>query len=137
MERSNDADTETRNAETDQDTNTDPSEQSSVSPLSLDLPEGSESVSEAIFSHRKMLTNPADHGLAVADEVVTLEARLEEMADVVEERTARHDTLESSLKSQERQITELKQAIDSLAEVLGTSVEWQALETESETRDES
>ena len=105
---------------------------STAEPLSIRLPDGSESVSEAIISHRQMLTNPGEYDLASADTVADMRetiARLTE--DVPPGLRSDLKTLESSvenvisqLEQQQQQIEELRQATTSLAEILGASVEF-------------
>ena len=105
---------------------------STAEPLSIRLPDGSESVSEAILSHRQMLTNPGEYDLASAETVADMRetiARLTE--DVPPGLRSDLQTLESSLEEvisqleqQQQQIDELRQATTSLAEILGASVEF-------------
>ncbi|ERG96498.1 hypothetical protein [Haloquadratum walsbyi] len=105
---------------------------STAEPLSIRLPDGSESVSEAILSHRQMLTNPGEYDLASAETVADMRetiARLTE--DVPPGLRSDLKTLESSveevisqLEQQQQQIEELRQATTSLAEILGASVEF-------------
>ncbi len=104
-----------------------------VEPLTITLPDGSESVSEAILSHRRMLTNPSEHGLVSAeeaDEVLdTIEALSEDVPEDLEGELAALETsvegMAERLDRQERQIAELQETVESLAEILGASVEFQ------------
>jgi hypothetical protein len=101
-------------------------------PLTIGLPDGSESVSEAILSHRQMLTNPSDHGLVAAEEarevVATVESLSEEVPEDLQGELAAleesADELADRLDHQERQIEELRETVRSLAEILGASVEF-------------
>ncbi|WP_251328182.1 autophagy-related protein 17 [Haloplanus pelagicus] len=104
-----------------------------VEPLTITLPDGSESVSEAILSHRRMLTNPADHGLVSADEADEVLDTIEELAEEVPEDLrddladleASVEGLTERLDRQDRQIGELQETVESLADILGASVEFQ------------
>jgi len=107
---------------------------SSAEPLSITLPDGSESVSEAILSHRRMLTNPAENGLvasaeleAVRENVKTLSNRLpDELNDELTTLETSIQEVETRLDHQRREIEELQTAVTSLAEILGTSVGFQS-----------
>jgi len=111
----------------------------SAEPLTIALPDGSESVSEAILSHRQMLTNPSDHGLvsaAEAEEVRETVDRLaeevpEELRDEMTDLEASVDELADGLDRQQRQIQELRDTVASLAEILGASVEFRTGDDES------
>jgi len=103
-----------------------------VEPLTITLPDGSESISEAILSHRQMLTTPSEHGLVSAEEgeeildaVEALSAAVPEELD--EELTALERSVEGMvdrMDRQEQRIEELQGTVESLAEILGTSVEF-------------
>ncbi|MFB6256836.1 MAG: hypothetical protein ABEH58_08970 [Haloplanus sp.] len=103
-----------------------------VEPLTIGLPDGSESVSEAILSHRRMLTNPSEHGLASTDDAAEIRETVAELAEKVpEDLQEEMETLEASVEKlatgvdrQEQQIRELRDTVVSLAEILGTSVEF-------------
>jgi hypothetical protein len=105
-------------------------------PLTITLPDGSESVSEAILSNRRMLTNPDEHGLASAEEVDDVREALDTLsAEVSDDLRAEVATLETSLAEVEKgldrqgqQIQELRDTVSSLAEILGASVEFQETE---------
>lgn len=105
-------------------------------PLTITLPDGSESVSEAILSNRQMLTNPDEHGLVSAGEVDDVREALDTLsAEVSDDLRAEVATLETSLAEVEkgldrqgRQIQELRDTVSSLAEILGASVEFQETE---------
>ncbi|AZH26627.1 hypothetical protein [Haloplanus aerogenes] len=105
-------------------------------PLTIGLPDGSESVSEAILSHRQMLTNPSEHGLVSASEaedvretVADLSERVpEELQDELAELETSVDDLVERLDRQERQIDELRATVASLADILGASVDFQTFD---------
>jgi len=105
-------------------------------PLTIGLPDGSESVSEAILSHRRMLTNPSEHGLVAASEaaevqetVADLSERVpEELEDELADLEASVETLTDHLDRQERQIEELRATVASLADILGASVEFRTFD---------
>ena len=111
---------------------------SGAEPLTIALPDGSESVSEAILSHRRMLTNPSDHGLVSteeADEVRETVGRLaeevpDELRDDLADLETSVDELADGLDRQQRQIQELRKTVESLAEILGASVDFQTGENE-------
>lgn len=105
-------------------------------PLTLELPDGSESVSEAILSHREMLTNPAAHDLVSAEEMAELRETIEELSEAVpEELEAELATLDTvvdemadRIDQQQREIRELRQTVASLADILGASPEFETAE---------
>lgn len=102
-------------------------------PLTITLPDGSESVSEAILSNRRMLTNPEEHGLVSASEVDDVRGALDtlsaEVSDGLQDEVATLETslaeAEKQLDRQSRRIEELRDTVSSLAEILGASVEFQ------------
>jgi len=107
-----------------------------VEPLTIGLPDGSESVSEAILSHRQMLTNPSEHGLVSADDAAEVQETVAELSeDVPGDLQGRMETLEASIEElatgvgrQEQQIRELRDTVASLAEILGASVEFRTFD---------
>jgi hypothetical protein len=102
-------------------------------PLTITLPDGSESVSEAILSNRQMLTNPSEHDLVSAGELKEVREAVETLStEVSEDLRGEVATLETSLDDveerldrQDRQIGELRDTVASLAEILGASVEFE------------
>jgi len=105
-------------------------------PLTITLPDGSESVSEAILSNRRMLTNPGEHGLVSASELEEVRDALDtlstEVSDDLREEVSTLETsldgVEERLDRQDRRIEELRDTVASLAEILGASVEFQGTE---------
>ena len=108
-------------------------------PLTIGLPDGSESVSEAILSHRRMLTNPSEHGLVSADDAAEVQETVAELAEEVpEDLQGEMETLEASVEElatgigrQEQQIRELRDTVASLAEILGASVEFRTFDEDN------
>ena len=111
-----------------------------VEPLTIGLPDGSESVSEAILSHRRMLTNPSEHGLVASSEaeevqetVADLSERVpEELEDELAELETSVEGLADRLDRQDRQIEELRATVTSLADILGASVEFRTFDGDDE-----
>jgi uncharacterized coiled-coil protein SlyX len=107
-----------------------------VEPLTIGLPDGSESVSEAILSHRRMLTNPSEHGLVAASEAEEVQETVADLSErVPEELEAELAELETSVEGlaerldrQDRQIEELRATVASLADILGASVEFRTFD---------
>jgi len=103
-------------------------------PLTITLPDGSESVSEAILSHRRMLTNPSDHGLVSSEEAEEVRETVDRLAEEVPEELrgkmteleASVDELAAGVDRQQQQIQELRATVASLAEILGASVEFRS-----------
>jgi peptidoglycan hydrolase CwlO-like protein len=108
-------------------------------PLKIELPDGSESVSDAILSHREMLQAPDDNGLATEEEIThlteaieSLSAEVQETGQQLDETQADVDEVKDTVARQQQQIEELQSAVNSLAEILGTSTEWRRFD-EDET----
>jgi hypothetical protein len=105
-------------------------------PLTIGLPDGSESVSEAILSHRRMLTNPSEHGLVAASEAAEVQETVtdlaervpEELEDELSELETSVEGLTDRLDRQERRIEELRATVTSLADILGASVEFRTFD---------
>ena len=112
-------------------------------PLTIGLPDGSESVSEAILSHRQMLTNPSEHGLVSADDAAEVQETVAELTEEVPEGLQEEmETLEASVEElatgvgrQEQQIRELRDTVASLAEILGASVEFRTFDEDDDEDD--
>jgi peptidoglycan hydrolase CwlO-like protein len=108
-------------------------------PLKIELPDGSESVSDAILSHREMLQAPDDNGLATEEEIThlteaieSLSAEVQETGQQLDETQTDVDEVKDTVARQQQQIEELQSAVNSLAEILGTSTEWRRFD-EDET----
>lgn len=119
----------------DSDTSTPVEEPSASQPLTITLPDGSESVSDAILSHREMLRAPQEHGLATDQEITHLSEAVEALSADVEETSEQSDEsqaelaeLRSLVEQQRRQIDELQAAVTSLAGILGTDTEWETFD---------
>ncbi len=136
---SSDAADSTPDAEQNQSSDSDTAvlEDTSSQPLTITLPEGSQSVSDAILAHREMLRTPEEHGLATAQEITHLSEAIEGLSEDVTEVSQEYDGTEAEVaelqdvvKQQQQQIEELRSAVTSLAEILGTETEWQAFDNE-------
>lgn len=113
---------------------------STAEPLTLRLPDGSESVSDAILSHREMLQSPQENGLATTEEITHLTEAMESLSTEVqeteqqlEESRSEVDEVVDLLARQQQQIDELQSAVDSLAGILGTSTEWDSFDADATT----
>jgi methyl-accepting chemotaxis protein len=104
--------------------------------LTIELPDGTESVSEAILSNRQMLLDPDESAMASETEVVELTDWVEELAgkiaDVEQHQTETIEAdvtdLETVVEEQRRQIEELRGAVESLADILGTTADWETFD---------
>lgn len=108
-----------------------------ANPLQIALPDGSASVSDAIVTHREMLRDPQEHGLATDQDVTHLSEAIESLSANISETTQQHDEsrsqieeLQDLVEQQRRQIDELQSMVASLAGILGTETEWQTFEEE-------
>ncbi len=101
-------------------------------PLTISLPDGSESVAAAIRSNREMLAAPAENGLAPAEAVTELRETVDRLAeDRPDDLTSELAGLETATERladrvarQDREIRELREVVRSLAEILGASIEF-------------
>ena len=105
--------------------------------LTLALPDGSESVSDAIVTNREMLREPQEHGLATDQDITHLSKAMEGLSSSVEEVKHEHekseseiDELRETVERQRQQIDELQSMVTSLADILGTEAEWDTFEDE-------
>ncbi|MES3516318.1 MAG: hypothetical protein PPP58_01510 [Natronomonas sp.] len=115
-------------------------------PLTIDLPDGSTSVADAIRTNRDALHNPSESGLATEEDIEHLSEAVEELSKQLQEETERREEaeaaineLEMTVSRQQRQIHELRSVVESLTEILGTSAEWDAFrsdETATEDTDD-
>ncbi|MFC7069112.1 hypothetical protein [Halobaculum lipolyticum] len=99
--------------------------------MTIPLPEGSTSVSDAIVTNREMLRDPERHGLATEGDIENLSGAMESLSTKVEQVNHRQDDgaarladLEELVEKQQRQIDELQSMVSSLVDVLGTEAEW-------------
>ena len=111
-------------------------------PLTIELPDGSASVSDAILAHREMLRGPEEHGLATGEDIThlseamdTLSTEIEETGQESEETREEVEQLRETVERQRRQIVELQATVDSLAEILGTSTEWETFDADEAAPD--
>ncbi|MFC7137378.1 hypothetical protein ACFQRB_14875 [Halobaculum litoreum] len=103
--------------------------------MTIPLPEGSTSVSDAIVTNREMLREPEQHGLATEDDAANLSGAMESLSGKVERVTNQYDDgearlteLEELVEHQQRQIDELQSMVGSLVDILGTEAEWTAFD---------
>ena len=108
-----------------------------ANPLQIALPDGSASVSDAIVTHREMLRDPEEHGLATEQDVTHLSEAIESLSANISETNQKHDEsrsqiddLQSVVEQQRGQIDELQSMVTSLAGILGTETEWDTFEEE-------
>lgn len=104
-------------------------------PLTITLPDGSASISDAIVTHREMLIEPQEHGLATSEEITHLSEAMEQLSDDIdgtgeqyEEAHSQISALQDIVDQQQQQINELESVVSSLAEILGTEAEWQTFD---------
>jgi chromosome segregation ATPase len=135
-EETADADTGTdQQPSSDSDSAAPDTETSDESPLTIALPDGSESVSDAIIAHREMLSEPRDHGLATEQDITHLSEAVEGLSTDIEGLSQQYEEdrpaiteLQNVVEQQQRQIRELQSMVTSLAEILGTETEWQTFD---------
>jgi chromosome segregation ATPase len=103
--------------------------------LTIALPDGCESVSDAIVTNREMLREPQDHGLATDEDIVHLSEAIEGLSGTVEEVSQQYEEsqetvseLRDTVERQQEQIDELQSMVSSLADILGTEAEWDTFE---------
>jgi chromosome segregation ATPase len=108
-----------------------------ANPLQIALPDGSASVSDAIVTHREMLREPQDHGLATEQDITHLSEAIESLSANIAETSQQHDESRSEIEElqdvvaqQRQQIDELQSMVASLAGILGTETEWETFEEE-------
>jgi hypothetical protein len=112
-------------------------------PLTISLPDGSESVAAAIRSNREMLAAPAENGLAPAEAVTELRETVDRLAedrpdDLTNELAGLEtatERLADRVARQDRELRELREVVRSLAEILGASVEFQESATDGDDAD--
>ena len=107
-------------------------------PLTIDLPDGSATVAEAIHAHRDMLHNPSENGLAADEDISHLSEAVGELSQKLQQSKKKRqeaDTkvseLERTVSHQQRQIQELHSVVESLLDILGTSAEWDSFDAET------
>jgi chromosome segregation ATPase len=108
-----------------------------ANPLQITLPDGSASVSDAIVTHREMLREPQEHGLATEQEITHLSEAMESLSADITETSREHDESRSEIEelrevvaTQREQIDELQSMVASLAGILGTETEWETFDEE-------
>jgi len=109
------------------------------SPLTIDLPDGSASIAEAIHTHREMLHNPSENGLAADEDISHLSEAIGDLSQQLQaSQKSRQEVdetvteLERTVAHQQRQIQELHAVVESLMEILGTSTAWESFERAAE-----
>ncbi|WP_229111108.1 DUF3450 domain-containing protein [Halapricum desulfuricans] len=113
-----------------------PGDDESNSPrLTIALPDGSTSVSDAIVTNREMLREPQEHGLATQEEITHLSEAIEGLSEKAQTATTQSeqtqasvDELQAVVERQRRQIEELQSMVSSLADILGTEAEWETFD---------
>ncbi|MFW6320734.1 MAG: hypothetical protein ACOC0Z_02695 [Halohasta sp.] len=107
-------------------------------PLTIDLPNGSASVAEAIQAHGEVLQNPSENGLAAEEDISHLSEAVGELSQKLQQSTKKRqeaeskvDELERTVSHQQRQLQELHSVVESLMDILGTSTEWDSFESEA------
>jgi len=112
------------------------------SPLTIDLPDGSASIAEAIHAHREMLHNPSENGLAADEDISHLSEAVGELSQKLQqskkqrqEADSQVTELERTIAHQQRQIQELHAVVESLMDILGTETEWESFESPPEDAD--
>jgi len=110
-----------------------------TSPLTIDLPDGTASIAEAIAAHREMLHNPNENGLAADEDISHLSEAVGELSQNLQqsrrkqqEATSQVTELERTVAHQQRQIQELHAVVESLMDILGTKTEWDSFEAAAE-----
>ncbi len=118
---------------------TDVSTDAASSPLTIDLPDGSATVAEAIHTHRDMLHNPSENGLAAEEDISHLSEAVGDLSQKLQQSTKKRqeadatvDELERTVSHQQRQIEELHAVVESLLDILGTSTQWDSFEAAAE-----
>ncbi len=108
------------------------------SPLTIDLPDGSATIAEAIHAHREMLHNPSENGLAADEDISHLSEAVGDLSQKLQQSTkkrqeadAKVTELERTVSHQQRQIQELHSVVESLMDILGTSAEWDSFGSET------
>lgn len=99
--------------------------------MTIPLPEGSTSVSDAIVTNREMLREPERHGLATEGDIENLSGAMESLSAKVERVDRQHEDgderlteLEELVERQQQQIDELQSMVSDLVDILGTEAEW-------------
>ncbi|MFC7096546.1 hypothetical protein [Halobaculum marinum] len=105
--------------------------------MTIPLPEGSTSVSDAIVTNREMLRDPENHGLATDGDIENLSGAMESLSAKVERVNHQHEDgaarlteLEELAERQQQQIDELQSMVSSLVDILGTEAEWTTFDEE-------
>jgi len=108
------------------------------SPLTIDLPDGTASIAEAISAHREMLHNPAENGLAADEDISHLSEAVGDLSQNLQQSKQNQQKtdsqvteLERTVAHQQRQIQELHAVVESLMDILGTETEWDSFEQEA------
>ena len=100
-----------------QDSETVVPESASSQPLTIALPEGSQSVSDAILTHREMLRDPEEHGLATEQDVTHLSEAIESLSANISETNQKHDESRSQIDDLQNVVEQQRGQIDDLQDV--------------------
>jgi chromosome segregation ATPase len=112
------------NPDTEQDQPTDsdgpqPTEEApDANPLQIALPDGSASVSDAIVTHREMLRDPQEHGLATEQDVTHLSEAIESLSANITETSQQHDESRSQIEELQDVVKQQRQQLDEFQDVV-------------------
>ena len=104
------------NADAEQDQPAD--ETTEANPLQIALPDGSASVSDAIVTHREMLRDPQEHGLATEQDVTHLSEAIESLSANISETNQKHDESRSQIDDLQDVAEQQREQIDDLQSVV-------------------
>jgi chromosome segregation ATPase len=88
-----------------------------ANPLQIALPDGSASVSDAIVTHREMLRDPQEHGLATEQDVTHLSEAIESLSANITETSQEHDESRSRIEDLQDIVEQQRGQIEDLQEV--------------------
>ena len=92
-------------------------ETTEANPLQIALPDGSASVSDAIVTHREMLRDPEEHGLATEQDVTHLSEAIESLSANISETNQKHDESRSQIDDLQDVVEQQRGQIDDLQDV--------------------
>jgi chromosome segregation ATPase len=92
-------------------------ETTETNPLQIALPDGSASVSDAIVTHREMLRDPEEHGLATEQDVTHLSEAIESLSANISETNQKHDESRSQIDDLQSVVEQQRGQLDELQDV--------------------